>query len=67
MWEQHDIDMLRRHWGDRYAITHYPGGKWMAVWGASVLVADTAEDLIVAIRADYEKRTAPKPTDQGSL
>ena len=54
---------LRWHWGEAYYITHPGDDTWVAFprRGGVVLVAETAADLRVKIRRDYDAATVPQP------
>jgi hypothetical protein len=56
---------LRYHWRSAYYIVHF-GRTWLAWWRdgprvdlSAELEADTAAELRLLIRADYDRRTMP--------
>jgi hypothetical protein len=59
---------LKEHWGSAYMIWRTHDAGWRAAYRADVqsgLSADTAEDLRLLIRADYDRRTLPPSRGEG--
>ena len=56
-----ELDSLRFHWGTAYEIG-YRLGQYRAVRrdDGSVVRADSADELLAAIREDYAVRPAPR-------
>jgi len=57
-----ELEDLRFHWGDAYSIMHNRDGfqarrkDGRGDW----IMRETAEDLLIAIRRDYERRPVPR-------
>jgi hypothetical protein len=56
-----DLNFLRWHWSSAYEIS-YRAGKWRAARrdDGTVLAADSADELLELIRADYRGRRVPR-------
>ena len=64
MTEPVDLNYLGFHWGGPYRIG-YRAGKYRAVRAddGTELAADTADELLDLIRADYVRKPVPRPPD----
>ena len=61
MSEPVDLRYLGFHWGQAYLVSYWQG-RWRAARkdDSTTLRADTAEDLLELIRADYAARPVPR-------
>jgi hypothetical protein len=57
-----ELEDLRWHWGEAYAIEHLADGRWLAQRrdDRQTLVADGPEELRDMIQADYAARPVPR-------
>ena len=57
-----DLRYLGCHWGQAYLISYWHG-RYQAARkdDGTILAADTAEELLGLIRADYARNPVPRP------